>query len=134
MDLISESTLSEELQELYLQNKEWMSQVRFLEEESRFYQKLFGERLFYIGRKHTAREIDAITENLFILSERTIAVKQLVIQHQHMLEGMLRTEDLNIDVELIEGHSRLGVAINDQLAANRRVKSDLFRMVEGVGE
>ena len=132
MDLISESTLSTELQELYLQNKEWMSQVCFLEDESRFYQKLFGEKLFYIGKKHTAKEIDAITESLAILSEKTLALKELVNKHQHMLEGILKTEDLNVDMKLIEEHSELTKEINEQLLANRIVKSDLFRMVEGI--
>jgi len=132
MDLISESTLSTELQELYLQNKEWMSEVCFLEDESRFYQKLFGEKLFYIGKKHTVKEIDAITKNLTILSEKTMAIRELVIKHQHMLEGILKTEDLNVDMNLIEEHSKLTADINEQLLANRIVKSDLFRMVEGV--
>ena len=131
MDLISESQLSTELQELYLQNKEWMSQVCFLEDESRFYQKLFGEKLFYIGKKHTAKEIDAITESLNILSEKTVVLKELVNKHQHMLEGILKTEDLNVDMNLIEEHSKLTKEINEQLLANRIVKSDLFRMVEG---
>ncbi|RZK90528.1 MAG: hypothetical protein EOO98_08155 [Pedobacter sp.] len=132
MDLTSESTLSTELQELYLQNKEWMSQVCFLEDESRFYQKLFGAKLFYIGKKHTAREIYAITENLTILGKRTTAIKDLVIKHQHMLEGILKTEDLSVGMNLIEEHSKLTADINEQLLANRIVKSDLFRMVEGV--
>lgn len=104
----------------------------FFEDESRFYQKLFGEKLFYIGKKHTAKEIDAIIESLAILSEKTLALKELVNKHQHMLEGILKTEDLNVDMKLIEEHSKLTKEINEQLLANRIVKSDLFRMVEGV--
>lgn len=132
MNLISESTLSTELQELYLQNKEWMSQVCFLEDESRFYQKLFGEKLFYIGKKHTVKEIDAITVSLSMLNDKTVALKELVTKHQHLLEGILKTEDLNVDMNLIEEHSKLTKKINEQLLANRIVKSDLFRLVEGV--
>lgn len=49
-----------------------------------------------------------------------------------MLEGILKTEDLNVDMKLIEEHSKLTKEINEQLLANRMVKSDLFRMVEGV--
>lgn len=132
MNLISESTLSTELQELYLQNKEWMSHVCFLEDESRFYQKLFGEKLFYIGKKHTVKEIDAITVSLSMLNDKTVALKELVTKHQHLLEGILKTEDLNVDMNLIEEHSKLTKKINEQLLANRIVKSDLFRLVEGV--
>lgn len=132
MNLISESTLSTELQELYLQNKEWMSQVCFLEDESRFYQKLFGEKLFYIGKKHTVKEIDAITVSLSMLNDKTVALKELVTKHQHLLEGILKTEDLNVNMNLIEEHSKLTKEINEQLLANRIVKSDLFRLVEGV--
>ena len=132
MEKIAAEGLSTELQELYLQNKEWLSQVCFLEDEGRFYQKLFGDKLFYIGKKHTAREIDAISESLAIMHQKTTALKVLVTDHQHLLERILKTATLNVGINLIEEHSVITCQISEVFLSNRMLKSQLFEMVEGI--
>lgn len=131
MDVLSEARLSTELQELYLQNKEWMSHVLFLEDENRFFQKLFGEKLFVIGKNHTTKQINLISESLAILSEKTVNLKKLVIKHQHLLEGILKDTAQLIGLGLIEEHTAITKEIDHLLKQHRLMKSKLFMMVEG---
>ncbi|TCC90179.1 hypothetical protein EZ428_12910 [Pedobacter frigiditerrae] len=131
MDVLSESRLSTELQELYLQNKEWMSHVSFLEDENRFFQKLFGQKLFIIGKSHTTRQINLISESLASLYERTVKLKNLIIKHQHLLEDILKDAEHTIGLNLIEEHATITAEVQELLLADRLMKSKLFMMVEG---
>ncbi|RZL50700.1 MAG: hypothetical protein EOP00_02955 [Pedobacter sp.] len=132
METISKSTLSAELQELYLQNKEWMSQVLFLEDESRFFQKLFGQKLFLIGKNHTTKQINLICGNLEALHQRTSKLKALVNAHQHLLESILKDAELHVNLNLIEEHASITSEIKQLLYTDRLLKSELFLMVEDV--
>lgn len=131
MDVLSESRLSTELQELYLQNKEWMSHVFFLEDENRFFQKLFGQKLFVIGKSHTTKQINLISESLANLSKKTVSLKSLVTKHQHLLESILKDTEQTIGIDLIEEHAAITKEVQELLLADRLMKSKLFMMVEG---
>jgi hypothetical protein len=134
MDNISELKLSAELQELYLQNKDWMSQVLFLADESRFFQKLFGQRLFLIGKNHTAKQIDLISVSLANLEKRDHQLKHLVDQHRHLLETIFKGENQSIGLELIEQHEAIKTELNRLLHVDRLLRTELFSMVEGTKE
>ncbi|MES2828027.1 MAG: hypothetical protein V4687_07730 [Bacteroidota bacterium] len=131
MITISEDAISEELQELYLQNKEWMSQVLFLEDEGRFFQKLFSQRLFKIARECSAETVDLIRDSLESLERRTMALKSLVLQHQCLLENILSGGQV-IGVGLIEEHATITMKIQELFYAERLLKSGLFELVEGL--
>lgn len=131
MDVLSESRLSAELQELYLQNKEWMSHVLFLEDENRFFQKLFGQKLFVIGKSHTTKQINLISGSLANLYERTVKLKSLVIKHQHLLEDILKDKEHTVGLNLIEEHAVITAEVQELLLSDRLLKSKLFLMVEG---
>ena len=131
MDVLSESRLTTELQELYLQNKEWMSHVLFLEDENRFFQKLFGQKLFVIGKSHTTKQINLISESLANLNKKTLNLKNLVIKHQHLLESILKDAEQTIGIDLIEEHAAITKEVQELLLADRLMKSKLFLMVEG---
>lgn len=130
MDTISKSILSTELQELYLQNKEWMSHVLFLEDESRFFQKLFGQKLFVIGKNNSIKQIDLITDSLNNLQERTIKLKALVTKHQHLLESILKDAELEVGLGLIEEHTAITAEIKQLFYSERLIKGKLFAMIE----
>jgi len=131
METIEESLLSTELQELYLQNKDWMSQVLFLEDESRFFQKLFAERLFFIGQHQSVKQVELITECLLSLEKRTISLKNLVVQHQHLIENLIKDPAHLIGMRTIEEHAATTQKIQELLYLDRVLKSELFAMVEG---
>jgi len=131
MDVLSESRLSTELQELYLQNKEWMSHVLFLEDENRFFQKLFGQKLFLIGKSHSTRQINLVSESLANLYERTVKLKSLVLKHQHLLEAILKDAEQTVGLNLIEEHANITAEVQELLLSDRLLKSKLFLMVEG---
>ena len=58
----SDPQLSSELQELYLQNKQWLSDVLFLEDETRFFQTLFNTALSSALEDNRFKELQVINK------------------------------------------------------------------------
>ena len=67
----TEQQLSSELQELYLENKQWLSDVLFLEDEAAFFQKLFESVLSSAVKENLVTEILFINASLKQLEERS---------------------------------------------------------------
>jgi len=132
MDTISKSLLSAELQELYMQNKKWMSQILFLEDESRFLQQLFVKKQFLIDLKTGSKQKELIAESLISLEKRTITIKYLVIQHQHLLETIFKDPLHAIGITLLEEHARITLKLKELFHLDCVLKSELFAIIEEV--
>jgi hypothetical protein len=79
----SEAQLSTELQELYLGNKEKLSDLLFLEDETRFFQKLFEKVLLANVKKEKFQEIEFINLSLGELQRRRNKLLVLINSQQH---------------------------------------------------
>ena len=130
MDTISENILSTELQELYLQNKDWMSHVLYLTDENRFFQKLFSQNLFLIAKNHSSSQVDLVGASLEKQSEHISKLQKLILKHQLLLEQILKDLEQKISINLIEEHAAITAEVQELLQADRIIKSQLFRMVE----
>lgn len=128
METISESLLSGELQELYLQNKEWMSQLLFLEDEIRFLQKVFAREQLHINQKNNQREVELISESLLSLETRINNLKEQVGLHQHKLEAIFKDPKQFIDIMIIEDHANITQKTQELLYLNRILKDELYKL------
>jgi hypothetical protein len=129
MNTIPDLQLSSELQELYLENKEWISELQFLKDEYRFFTKLFDEKQI-AAKIHSPEEILIIEDNLAQLQQKINKLEQLTTKHQHLIESMLKDKDLHIGLELIEQNVAIGKEIKLLLKTDRLIKNNLFALVE----
>jgi hypothetical protein len=104
--------LSQELQELYLENKEWLSQLLFLEDEYRFFHQLFENRYSTIAIQHSSEELTFVGDSLAELKNQIDQLKALIAKHQHLLETILKDKKQNIGIELIEENSTIAIQID----------------------
>ncbi|MFD0940244.1 hypothetical protein [Pedobacter boryungensis] len=131
MNTIPDLQLSQELQELYLENKEWRSEIDFLKDEHRFFTKLLNaEKLATI--RHGKEQIEMIGTNLALLQQKIDDLENLTSKHQHLLESILSDNEKHIGLELIEQNAAISKEIKFLLASDRQIKKDLFSLVEGV--
>lgn len=122
--------LSSELQELYLENKEWRSEIDFLKDEHRFLTKLLNaEKLAAI--KHDKEQIELVDKSLELLQQKIENLEKLTSIHQNLLESIL-SDKHPIGLELIEQNAAIGMEIKLLLASDRVIKKELFELVEGV--
>lgn len=123
--------LSAELAEMYLENKQWKSDLDFLKDEHRFFAKLLNaEKLATI--RHAPEQIALIGTSLALLQQQIEDLENLTCKHQHLIESIFADSEQRIGLELIEQNAAIAKEIKLLLAADRVIKKDLFEVVEGV--
>jgi len=78
MNTQTDAQLSSELQEIHLLNKQWLSDVFFLEDETRFFQKLFDSVLSSAIKKERFQEVQFVNASITELEERRTKLKALI--------------------------------------------------------
>lgn len=128
----AESQLSSELQELYLESKDKLSDILFLEDESRFFQKLFEKALLSTKKEEKYRELQFVNSRMVELKERLVQLKSLLSAQQHSIENVLRDTGKNIEMSLLDQDTLICSEIKALLILDRSVKKELYAHVEGV--
>jgi hypothetical protein len=128
----AEAQLSSELQELYLENKETLSDILFLEDESRFFQKLFDKVLLSPIKEEKFQQIEFVNSSLLELQNRRDKLKSLLTNQQLSIESMLKNADMKIGLSLIDQNTIISAEIKALLNSDKLVKKELYALVEPV--
>ncbi|WP_090993719.1 hypothetical protein [Pedobacter insulae] len=131
MEINPDLQLSSELQELYLENKEWRSQIDFLKDEYRFFTKLFAADKL-AAMKHAPEKVEMMGNSLDLLHQKIKDLESLTSEHQHLIESILTEPKQHIGFELIEQNASIGTKIKFLFESDRAIKKDLFELVEGI--
>ena len=128
----AEAQLSSELQELYLENKETLSDILFLEDESRFFRKLFDKVLLSPIKEEKFQQIEFVNSSLLELQNRRDKLKTLLTNQQLSIESMLKNADMKIGLSLIDQNTIISAEIKALLNSDKLVKKELYALVEPV--
>ena len=128
METPIETQLSFELQEIYLENKEWIANILFLEDEMRFFQKLLTSKAQYASLE----KIENLKLSLRALQERRSHLKNVLDNRQHVLESMLKDKVKTITLAFIEEDTAIVNEIKALLATDKEVRKNLFALIEGL--
>lgn len=124
----AEAQLSSELQELYLENKETLSDILFLEVESRFLEKLLEKVLLSSLKEEKIKEIEFVNSNLVELQDRRDKLKILLSSQQHSIENMLKGADMVIEMSLLDHNTFITKEIKALLRADMLIKQHYMRL------
>jgi hypothetical protein len=122
--------LSAELQELYLENKEWLSRVLFLEDEMRFFKRLYNKVLSGDYKRENLQQIRMVSSKLNQILERRKLLKNVLCLRRHQLEQLLVGNTLSIGIEFIEADTAIKVEIESIMTGENVLKSELFTLIE----
>jgi hypothetical protein len=130
MDTRLDLALSAELQELYLENKEWLSKVLFLEDEMRFFKRLFNKVLSGEYKRENLQQVRMVSSKLNLILERRKLLKNVLCLRRHQLEQLLVGNTLSIGIEFIEADAAIKVEIEAIMAGENSLKCELFTLIE----
>ncbi|MBU0695942.1 MAG: hypothetical protein KKE39_05380 [Bacteroidetes bacterium] len=132
MENIANNQLSEELQELYLENKEWSSELSFLEDESRFFEKLFDNIISSaIDAAHISK-LKFVSAILIHLKNKRIEIKALVLEHQAFLTSLLAKPGKMIGLELLDKNTLIMDEVKALFKESKLAKKELYQLIEEV--
>lgn len=130
METKIEAQLSSELQEMYLENKEWLSNILFLEDEMRFFLELFQRLTSSPVNQERVQQVAFINASLNSLQERRNTLKGILEKRKAVLETMLKNDVQSITVAFIEEDTAIIHEIKSLLATDKEVKQELFILIE----
>jgi hypothetical protein len=124
-----DDVLNEELQELYLISKHWISDLEFLTGEIDFLKKLVFGKTFYPLIQ--ANDLEKVAETLikaeWILDEQS-RLKSGIFNHLQTLKPYVLRSIKNYNVSLIELHSQLDNQLRELMLDFISVKNVVFDM------
>ncbi len=130
MGTLSNPEISSDLQGFYLANKQWFSDVLFLEDEMRFFLKVFYRLFPSAVRDDKFKGVQRISILLQKLEERRNHLKTRLINHQEILEFMLGVNKEEIGLDTLNENAFLINEIKELFISDRLIKKELFTMVE----
>jgi hypothetical protein len=130
MKTLIDSTLSAELQELYLENKEWLSDILFLEDEMLFLNRLFDRILSGEVRRESFPQIEMNSALLNVILERRKQLKAVLINRKHQIEQLLVGTTVTIGLEFVEEDATIVSEIKSLMVAEKLLKEELFALAQ----
>ncbi|RZK79064.1 MAG: hypothetical protein EOO85_04625 [Pedobacter sp.] len=128
MKALIDSTLSAELQELYLENKEWLSNVLYLQDELRFFRNLYSQILANgVDREHLA-QLAMVSSSMNYIELRRKQLKKELDARKFQISQLLTDSNIEIKVEFIEEDTALILEIKSIMLAEATLKSELFKL------
>lgn len=128
MKTLQDTQLEQELQELHLVSSNWISDIRFIQDEIKIFKQLIHKTLSRANDDQLirVRELNSTRANL----EEKISKIQIEIQdHLRKIEPLIRDSDRPIEISLIEEHTQLGNNVADQFRSFSTTKQELFSFV-----
>lgn len=116
---IEDSELNTELQELYLEAKQWITDLDFLDSELLFLKKLSGTMPVQANKKEEIEKLSGIEKAYTSLKEEMYA-------YQHQLEPLIAQKKENFTLGLIETYTHLKWRLDEILHGCQTVKKSIF--------
>ena len=130
METIEKKELATELQELYLENKEWLSDILFMEDEIRFFQNLFDKVITSAIHEHNTQELQPVNQKLAKLDAKRQTLKETIIKNQHRLEALIKTPEKAVGLELIEENTEITQTIKTLFVEEKAIRKNLYALAE----
>jgi hypothetical protein len=128
MEKVIDPTLSTELQELYLENKEWLSDILYLQDEMRFFRKLFDQILSKGVERAHFQQLRLITSTMNCIQDRRTGLRTLLQSRTSKLSKLLKGNDMEIKIEFIEEDAAIVLEVNSLMLAETLLKNELFEL------
>jgi len=120
---VEDSQLEAELQELYLVNKQWLSDLEFLDTELEFLRKLAATASVAVVRNEELN-------SLYIIEDSYAFLKKDLTVYLHKLEPLIKGKSKQPDLKLIEGYAQLKTRFAEMFEQCGKLKKEIFEVTK----
>lgn len=116
---IEDNELEAELQELYLVDKQWLSDLEFLDTEFEFLRKLAATNPVAVVRNEELN-------NLVVIENTYTFLKKDLRAYLHQLGPLVIAKTKLLDLSLIENYAQLKKRLTEMFQQCQQLKKDIF--------
>ena len=117
---IEDNELNTELQELYLKNKQWITDLDFFENELKFLHDFQQKKLAILSDKYG--EGIEISVRIYNAQTYYTSLKEDLFDFMHQIESLIKKPKQCFDMTLIDTYAALELKIHKATRAFRKVK------------
>jgi len=130
--ITNDPQLDDELQELYLESKHWLSDIHFAEDEIRFLKRVINNYLIPGVANNQLIEIDKFNRELDQQDANILALKNKNTELLKLIGILVNGTDKEIGIGLVEKFAGLETEMKTLFEAVKHIKRSLFLFTEGV--
>ena len=119
--VIEDNELDAELQELYLVEKQWLSDLEFLETEFKFLRKLAATNSVSVVRNEELN-------NLVVIENTYTFLKKDLLANLNQLESLIIAKTKLLDWNLIENYAQLKKRLTEMFQLCQELKIEIFEV------
>ena len=128
--IIKDKQLDDELQELYLESKHWLSDLHFDEDEIRFLRKMINNYLVPALKNEQLNKIESFSKALARHDANIPRLKNKITELLKLLGTLINETKKEIGMDLIEQFAALETEMKTLFEAVKEVKKRLFVFAE----
>jgi hypothetical protein len=124
--------LEEELQELYILSKHWISDIHFEEVEIKFLKSILNKYLVSETKSEQLNEIDHFNETLALQGASIAELKEKIAELLKFIGSIIVGSDTQIRIDLVEKFAMLETAMKALFISIKQLKKSLFSFTEKI--
>ena len=130
--LIADSELEDELQELYILSTHWISDINFIEDETRFLKNVIDKYLAPILKDDQLAKAKDFNKTLVQLETGIPMLKIKISDFLHFINPMINESNKEIGVNLLEKFTSLETEMKSLFESVKKIKKSLFSFTEEI--
>ncbi len=129
---LTKSLKSKKVSQLHYDTRNWLSKLRFMQDEIVFIDRLLHSYVFEPNTRALFERIHDYRQRITKLKCGNVMVIRTTIDHENQLGGMLECSDATGDAFLLRKHEALKAEVVDCLATFQDLKSEIFNYAGGI--
>ena len=125
---VQQDELGTELQELYLKGKQWISELDFQHDETKFLKRHFAMHCPLLEKRTEFKEIAQIESDITAIEAEHLRLLQEIAEFMQFVSSLTKSIEPDIDSTLILWNSRIETELNTNLNTFRNFKQRVFKL------
>ena len=130
--IIADVALEDELQELYILSNHWISDINFIEDETRFLKNVVDKYLAPILKDDQLAKANDFNKNLLQLEANIPALKTEISDFLKFIKPMINESNQEIGINLLEKFTTLEAEMKTLFESVKQIKKSLFSFTEEI--
>lgn len=117
---------------LYVLTEHWISDLRFYEDDLKFFRNLIDKYFIWINEKEHQLEVEKIRHAVIELSKRASEIQKKTLKHLGNLASIIKEPFSHDSDKFRDEHQVLEDEISDFIKTCRNQRKDVFAVIEHV--
>ena len=119
-------------QELHNDSKIWISEINFINDEMRFLEHLLSSKYIDCLSSGLYKKIEISVKKISEEKKVGKTLLELILKQENIMSQLIKNDSVTSNKNFLETHNKLETEIDDYIKKYKRLKKQIFEIVEKV--